>query len=111
MRCAESGTHDAVFVFLFALVFALIEIEIEGKDGWAANLPTARNVVGHLTLYHVYMVALAVLVVSGFVIFRERLPCGAATTRPPPAGHSTCRSRSCSMWCCTCCCRISSGSC
>ena len=85
MRCAESGTQDAVFVFLFALVFALIEIEIEGKDGWAAKLPTARNVVGHLTLYHVYMVALAVLVVSGFVVFRERLPCGTAPAPVPPS--------------------------
>ena len=75
MRCALSGSIDAAFIFAFAVVFALIEIEIEGKHGWAAKLPTARNVVGHLTLYHVYMVSLAILVVSGFVYFRERQPC------------------------------------
>lgn len=81
MSCTLSGSVDAAFVFAFAVIFALIEIEIEGKHGWAAKLPTARNVVGHLTLYHVYMVSLAVLVVSGFVYFRERGPCKAVATR------------------------------
>jgi hypothetical protein len=28
------------FLFLFALLFALVEIEIEGADGWAVKLPT-----------------------------------------------------------------------
>jgi hypothetical protein len=28
------------FLFCYALLFALVEIEIEGKDGWAMNLPT-----------------------------------------------------------------------
>jgi len=28
------------FLFIYALLFALVEIEIEGKDGWAVNLPT-----------------------------------------------------------------------
>ncbi|MBN1960030.1 MAG: hypothetical protein JW841_03725 [Deltaproteobacteria bacterium] len=27
-------------LFIYALLFALVEIEIEGKNGWAANLPT-----------------------------------------------------------------------
>jgi hypothetical protein len=29
-----------LLLFVFALLFALVEIEIEGKDGWAVNLPT-----------------------------------------------------------------------
>ena len=31
-----------VFVFVLAFVFAKLEIEIEGKNGWAAGLPTWR---------------------------------------------------------------------
>jgi hypothetical protein len=30
----------SVLLFAYALLFALVEIEIEGKDGWAMNLPT-----------------------------------------------------------------------
>ena len=29
-----------LLLFAYALLFALVEIEIEGKDGWAINLPT-----------------------------------------------------------------------
>jgi hypothetical protein len=29
-----------ILLFCYALLFALVEIEIEGKDGWAMNLPT-----------------------------------------------------------------------
>jgi len=29
-----------LLLFAYALLFALVEIEIEGKDGWAVNLPT-----------------------------------------------------------------------
>ena len=29
-----------LLLFAYALLFALVEIEIEGKDGWAMNLPT-----------------------------------------------------------------------
>ena len=72
-----SGAHDALFVWLFALVFAMIEIEVEGKDGWAKNLPTPKNVLAHLSLYHIYMILLAVVVVSGFVYFRYQKPCTA----------------------------------
>jgi hypothetical protein len=30
----------SLLLFGYALLFALVEIEIEGKDGWAVNLPT-----------------------------------------------------------------------
>lgn len=78
----RSGASDALFVWLFALVFAMIEIEVEGPDGWAKNLPTPKNVLAHLSLYHVYMVLLAVVVVSGFVYFRYTRPCTTTTTFP-----------------------------
>lgn len=70
---------DAFILFLFATLYACIEIEIEGPNGWAANLPTAKNFLGHLTLYHVYMVALAAIIVSGFAYYRSSKPCKDAT--------------------------------
>lgn len=71
----KNGSVTALFVSLFAIVFAMIEIEVEGTEGWAKNLPTARNVLGHLTLYHVYMVLLAILIISGFVYFQHASLC------------------------------------
>ena len=62
---------DSSFVFVLALVYAAIEIEIEGPDGWAKNLPTPQNFLGHLSLYHVYMIFLAVCILSGFYYFRN----------------------------------------
>jgi hypothetical protein len=35
--------HDALFVVLTAAVYALLEIQIEGPNGWAAKLPTWRK--------------------------------------------------------------------
>jgi hypothetical protein len=31
-----------VYIFILAATFAILEIQIEGKDGWAKNLPTWR---------------------------------------------------------------------
>ncbi|MDO8424488.1 MAG: hypothetical protein Q7S70_00930 [bacterium] len=31
-----------LYLFFFALLLAALEVQIEGKDGWAANLPTWR---------------------------------------------------------------------
>ena len=39
------------FMILMAVIFALWEIQIEGKDGWAANLPTWRIEKGWLLKY------------------------------------------------------------
>lgn len=76
--CAmQSGGLTALFVFLFAVVFAWIEIEVEGTEGWAKKLPTAKNVLGHFTLYHVYMILLASLIIIAFMFFKHSQPrCG-----------------------------------
>ncbi len=51
-------------VFLAAILFALLEIQIEGKNGWASKLPTWRRsnrfirwILGNkeLTGYHFYL--------------------------------------------------------
>ena len=56
-------------VLLTSLFFALVEIQIEGPDGWAARLPTwrvdnawTRRLLGHkpLTGYHLYASAFVV---------------------------------------------------
>ncbi len=52
-----------VFLLVTSTIFALLEIQIEGKAGWARNLPTwrfgnrwTRRLLGarHVTGYHVY---------------------------------------------------------
>ena len=47
----------SIFIFFKALLYALIEIEIEGKNGWARKLPTPNlgKTKNSLTLYHLYM--------------------------------------------------------
>ncbi len=59
-----------IYVAIIALVYALLEIQIEGKDGWAKNLPTWRKKLFVLSSlidnqpfsgYHVYMDLLLLL--------------------------------------------------
>jgi len=45
---------DIFFVLVFATLWAWLEVEIEGKYGWAQNLPTACAFMGW-TWYHVCM--------------------------------------------------------
>jgi len=51
----ELYIFDSCMVFIIAIIYSLIEIEIEGPEGWAKHLPTTKNFLGHLTLYHFYM--------------------------------------------------------
>jgi hypothetical protein len=37
---AKNALPGTLLLFVYALLFALVEIEIEGKDGWAIRLPT-----------------------------------------------------------------------
>jgi hypothetical protein len=52
---------DSLFICLFALLYALLEIEIEGQDGWAKNLPTPKMLF-HFTQYHVIMNLIVILI-------------------------------------------------
>lgn len=55
-----------IYTIVFAFIFALLEIQVEGRDGWCKKLPTFRiNVVFKkllggkpLTGYHLYMILL-----------------------------------------------------
>lgn len=58
-----------VILFLAAVIFALAEIQIEGKHGWAAKLPTWRYTINtrltffnrEITGYHTFIFALVFL--------------------------------------------------
>jgi hypothetical protein len=62
-----------VYIFISALVFAALEIQIEGKNGWAAKLPTFRiknKIMGvrPLTGYHLFFI-LFTLIIFHFPVF------------------------------------------
>jgi len=73
---------DALFWFVLALVFAAVEVEIEGRNGWAEKLPTWYRTTGFwarlyglvmrgkpLTGYHLFMFFLPLLAMhSGFFL-------------------------------------------
>jgi len=42
----------SIFVFILSLIFALLEIEIEGKNGWAKNLPTWYKKSGFSKIFY-----------------------------------------------------------
>ncbi len=61
-----------IFMVFLAFILALLEIQIEGKDGWAAKLPGWRidkgwimNLTGGrpLTGYHIYMAVFLISVI------------------------------------------------
>lgn len=54
-----------VYIFLMAMVLALLEIQIEGRHGWAENLPTWRPPAHHW-LARLYAKLLAGKVVTGY---------------------------------------------
>ena len=66
------NTKSLIFYFSLAIlctvIFALLEIQIEGKDGWAKKLPTWKKYIGNfnpntpLTGYHMYIWLLLLLI-------------------------------------------------
>lgn len=53
-----------IFIVIFAILYSILEIEIEGKSGWAENLPTQYSGIGRLTYYHVIMNITIILVIT-----------------------------------------------
>lgn len=55
----------SLFITIFAILFSMLEIEIEGeKGGWAKNIPTSQSNIGIFTNYHIIMNIMIILVVS-----------------------------------------------
>ena len=75
-----TATVDTVWVFLLAAIYALMEIEMEGKHGWAKHLPTTKNILGQFTLYHVYMLLFLALLFSGWFGTRFVAGCSSGWT-------------------------------
>ena len=64
----------SLFIFIFSVLYSVLEIEIEGKDGgWAKNIPTIPSGIGILTNYHVIMNIIIILVVtySTYILFQD----------------------------------------
>ena len=62
----NKSSFDLLFVILFSTLYALIEIEIEGKNGWMKGLPTPYVLklgTKNMTLYHMYMLGLIIITV------------------------------------------------
>ncbi len=72
----------AIFVFVISLIFAMMEIEIEGKNGWAAKLPTwyrkssglskihyFLNSKKPLTGYHLFMLSFIIIIFHSSFFF------------------------------------------
>lgn len=56
------------FVFAAAIIWALLEIQIEGENGWAGKLPTWRFIINvkyfwqnEITGYHVFLMIFIIL--------------------------------------------------
>ena len=69
-----------VSALVLGIIFALLEIQIEGKDGWAANLPCWRKEKGWLvkllggrpiTGYHILMIGFVILMFHFPFLFAE----------------------------------------
>jgi hypothetical protein len=56
-------SSDIYFVIVFATLWAWMEVEIEGKHGWAQKLPTACAFMGW-TWYHVCMNLIVIILVQ-----------------------------------------------
>lgn len=77
---------EIIFLFAFCIILAFLEIQIEGKSGWATNLPTWKPHHTHwaqkiyrkfmsgkdLTGYHIGMFALVLFVLHGFYFWHEQ---------------------------------------
>ena len=60
----------------------LIEIELEAAHGWCKNIPTAKNVIGTFTLYHIYMMIFMTVVISMIFIPRFVIACQTSEFTP-----------------------------
>ena len=55
---------DSLFTILYAVLWAYMEVEIEGEHGWGAKLPTTSFYGTHFTWYHAFMNSVVVLTLT-----------------------------------------------
>ena len=49
-----------LYIMIYAILFSLLQIEMEGKYGWAENMPTPKFFYS-FTLYHTIMNIIVIL--------------------------------------------------
>ena len=64
------GFVNSLFVFVYAVLFSLMEIEVEGKYGWCEKLPTPKF-IGNFTIYHCIMNM--IVIITLLYAFRHNL--------------------------------------
>jgi len=62
------------FFILFGTLWAALEVQIEGKYGWATKLPTTPFFCTHFTWYHAVMNTMVFLIAFEVVSFSWNLP-------------------------------------
>ena len=58
--------YNLLFVILLSTIYAFIEIEIEGKNGWMKGIPTPNVIklgTKNMTLYHIFMLLLIIITI------------------------------------------------
>ena len=66
-------SNITIYTYIYALLYSLLEIEIEGKDGWAKKLPTftiKKGIFKNFTFYHILM-NMIVILTNTFPIFNS----------------------------------------
>lgn len=56
--------RHGVFIAFYAILYSMLEIEIEGNVGWAKNLPTVASGIGQFTIYHLLMNFIVIMTIS-----------------------------------------------
>lgn len=62
--------QNGIFVFIISIIYSLIEIEMEGKYGWCAQLPTAKKVMADFTFYHLLMMLF--IIITFYQLFHRK---------------------------------------
>jgi len=77
-----------IYMIIMAIIYSLLEIQVEGRDGWCRNLPTFRinvffrKILGGkpLTGYHLYLLIFMSIVFHGLFlgeIYSYKISCRA----------------------------------
>ena len=70
----NENVNQGFFFILFGTLWAALEVQIEGENGWAAKLPTTSFSGTHFTWYHVIMNVMVFVLVFKVVSFSWALP-------------------------------------
>jgi len=62
---------QGLYIMIYAILFSLLEIEMEGKYGWAENMPTPKFFYS-FTLYHTIMNIIVILTLTYSLHFNSK---------------------------------------